>query len=825
MDRRSSKSARTPASVMSPSIRSIPIVMLAVAHQRRRHTWTLIHGGPESGLHKSTDGGKTWRRIRTGLAERRRRPHRHFVLARAEGTGLREGRSQRSRSRSTRRSTAARVGNDAATCRRSRCTTRTSTPIRRTPSASTCPASRHRSQTMAAGRSAGLASGTSTWTTTSSGSIRTTPLTCSKAATAGCTKAGTAARCGATSRTCRSRSSTTSKSTTPRRFTTSTAARRTTARSAGRHDRDRPMAPPTTTGSSSPAATASSRASIPTIPTSSMASRSTAASSGSIGARASASTSSRSKRKDEEALRFNWESPFIISPHSPSRLYFGASRLFRSDDRGNTWRAISPDLTRKTDRNLLPVMGRVWPPEAVAQHQSTATWGNISAVSESRKSEGMLHRGHRRWRRCRCRWMAARTGGRARHPPGLPDYGTHGVYVQRLVASKNDENVVYSLFDNSKNGDFKPYVYKSTNRGGSWTSISGDLPANGPALAFAEDHVNPESALCRHRVRAFLHRRRRQEVDSPADESADDRGARSRDSGARERSRARHVRSRLLRARRLLTAPTGERGRLPEGRAHLPGQGGMIRCRKRAKRRGSQGEQHWMAENPPDGAVITYWVRDAPRTLRQRRQDAGAGGGAEEGCTVLSVAGGADGGGRRGGATNVPHDYRWHAGKVVRRLTVPGGRGIHRFVWNLRGVACDAPGRRSGRWGWGRRWLWRWRRPGGSFVAPGTYRASLSRRVGGATTALGEATNNHGVGRSGRHAHAGAAHGRDRVSGQRREAAAIVHRCDGAGERHEDADDGDPSRDRRFHRGHQAARSSGRVRSPRHRGAACAERG
>ena len=69
-----------------------PDVMLAVAHQRRRHTWTLIHGGPESGLHKSTDGGKTWRRIRTGLPGGDRRPHRDRVLAGAEGAGLREGR-------------------------------------------------------------------------------------------------------------------------------------------------------------------------------------------------------------------------------------------------------------------------------------------------------------------------------------------------------------------------------------------------------------------------------------------------------------------------------------------------------------------------------------------------------------------------------------------------------------------------------------------------------------------------------------------------------------------------------------------------------------
>ena len=197
--------------------------------------------------------------------------------------------------------------------------------------------------------------------------------------------------------------------------------------------------------------------------------------------------------KGEPALRFNWESPFIISPHSPSRLYFGASRLFRSDDRGNTWQPISPDLTRQTDRNTLPVMGRVWSPEAVAQHQSTATWGNISALSESRKREGLLYVGTDDGADPVLATTAARNWRRSEQPPGLPDYGNYGVYVQRLFASKNDENVVYALFENSKNGDFKPYVYKSTNRGATLDSRSaGDLPANGPALAFAEDHVNPD---------------------------------------------------------------------------------------------------------------------------------------------------------------------------------------------------------------------------------------------------------------------------------------------------------------------------------------------
>ena len=92
---------------------------------------------------------------------------------------------------------------------------------------------------------------------------------------------------------------------------------------------------------------------------------------------------------------------------------------------------------------------------------------------------------------CSSRTTAAPTGGGARIRRDCPTYGSYGVYVQRLFASKNDENIVYALYDNTKNGDFKPYIYKSTNRAATWTSIAGDLPANGPRLSFAEDHVNP----------------------------------------------------------------------------------------------------------------------------------------------------------------------------------------------------------------------------------------------------------------------------------------------------------------------------------------------
>ena len=95
----------------------------------------------------------------------------------------------------------------------------------------------------------------------------------------------------------------------------------------------------------------------------------------------------------EPPLRWHWDSPILISPHAHTRLYFAANRLFRSDDRGDSWRAVSPDLTRQLDRNRLWMMGRVWSPDAVAKNTSTSFYGTIVSLAESPRQEGLLYAG------------------------------------------------------------------------------------------------------------------------------------------------------------------------------------------------------------------------------------------------------------------------------------------------------------------------------------------------------------------------------------------------------------------------------------------------
>lgn len=192
-------------------------------------------------------------------------------------------------------------------------------------------------------------------------------------------------------------------------------------------------------------------------------------------------------------LRWNWDAALMLSPHNPKRVYFGAQILFRSDDRGDHWTAISPDLTRQIDRNQLRVMGRIWGVDAVAKNNSTSLYGNIVSVDESPLVEGLLYvgtddglvqiseDGGANWRRIE------RFGSLV-----VPEFG----YINDIEADLHDPNTVYVAVNNHKRGDFKPYLVKSTDRGHTWQSITGNLPERGSVYCLKQDHLNPMLLFC-----------------------------------------------------------------------------------------------------------------------------------------------------------------------------------------------------------------------------------------------------------------------------------------------------------------------------------------
>lgn len=205
------------------------------------------------------------------------------------------------------------------------------------------------------------------------------------------------------------------------------------------------------------------------------------------------------EKQGEPALKWNWDSPILISNFDHKRIYFAANKVFRSNDRGDSWKAISPDLTRGIDRNKLPVMGKVWGIDAVAKNQSTSMFGNITSLCESPKNENLIYAGTDDGL-----IQVTENGGTSwtkidkfANVPELKLNGyTIGTLVQYLVASQHNENVVYAAFNNLRQGDFKPYLVKSSDKGKTWTSISSNLPERGSVYCIAEDYKNPDLLFC-----------------------------------------------------------------------------------------------------------------------------------------------------------------------------------------------------------------------------------------------------------------------------------------------------------------------------------------
>ncbi len=189
--------------------------------------------------------------------------------------------------------------------------------------------------------------------------------------------------------------------------------------------------------------------------------------------------------KGELTYRWNWDAPFFLSPHSGTRLYMAANKVFKSDDRGNTWEEISDDLTRDEDRNQFPVMGKYWPSSAVAKDVSTSQWGTIVSMAESKLKEGLLYVGSDDGL-----IQVSDDGGanwnKTSTFPGVPEY----TYVSDICPSLYDENVVFASFNNTKSDDFKPYLLKSSDKGVTWTSIANNLPENGSVHSILQDPVN-----------------------------------------------------------------------------------------------------------------------------------------------------------------------------------------------------------------------------------------------------------------------------------------------------------------------------------------------
>ncbi len=183
----------------------------------------------------------------------------------------------------------------------------------------------------------------------------------------------------------------------------------------------------------------------------------------------------------DTAYRFDWDAPLLISRHDNKRLYFGAQKLLRTDDQGSTWIEVSPDLTRGVPQEMMMLMGRSWSIDELARKSSMA---NLTAIAESPLDENVLFVGTGDG------LLHYSTDGGATwnksNSKGLPKYAR----VHHIVASFHDKLVAYAACHNFVDGDKKPYLFKTTDGGKNWTLINNNLPERGSTYTVQEDHID-----------------------------------------------------------------------------------------------------------------------------------------------------------------------------------------------------------------------------------------------------------------------------------------------------------------------------------------------
>jgi photosystem II stability/assembly factor-like uncharacterized protein len=186
----------------------------------------------------------------------------------------------------------------------------------------------------------------------------------------------------------------------------------------------------------------------------------------------------------EPGYRWNWDAPLIVSKHDASTLYFAANKLFKTTNKGDDWQTISPDLTQQIDRNEIEVMGQVWTIDAVMKNASTTVYGNIVALDESPKKKGLLYVGTDDGL-VQVSENDGQTWAKYLTFPGVP----LNTRINMLTASVHQENVVYACFNAQRQGDFKPYILKSSDKGKTWVNIAANLPVRGTVYCLKQDPV------------------------------------------------------------------------------------------------------------------------------------------------------------------------------------------------------------------------------------------------------------------------------------------------------------------------------------------------
>ncbi len=429
--------------------------------------------------------------------------------------------------------------------------------------------------------------------------------------------------------------------------------------------------------------------------------------------------------------RYNWDSPILISPHDSKTLFFGTQRVWRSDNYGDSWTAISGDLTRNENRRAMPMMGRTWTYDAPWDFFAMSQFNTVTSLSQSPLVEGLIYAGTDDGL-----IQVTEDGGASWREiddlPGVPDR----FFVNDIKADLHDPDTVYVVVDDHKNGDFAPYILKSDNRGRSWDSISNNLPERHVLWRVVQDHVNPSLLFLGTEFGVFF-------TVNGGDDWTKLKGGtpniafrdlviqtRENDLVGATFGRSFYVLDDYSPLRSVTESMLASGNVLfPVREADWYVQRRTLGCGG-ANCTGSQGDSYYTADNPPFGAVFTYYLaegfkssKDARRAAEKKLE--------KENRNVSTIGWDRIISEKREAEPAIVFTVTDESGELVRQIDAPAGAGFNRVAWDLRYPAVQpwAPASSDDDDDGG---------PVGTLVIPGTYKVSMATRINGVVTDLGQ---------------------------------------------------------------------------------------
>lgn len=420
--------------------------------------------------------------------------------------------------------------------------------------------------------------------------------------------------------------------------------------------------------------------------------------------------------------RFNWDAPILVSPHDPSRLYFASYRVWKSNSRGDDWTAISGDLTRNEERVTLPIMGRQQSWDNAWDVNAMSNYNTITSLSESPVKQGLLYAGTDDGYIA----VSDNDGGDWTRIPVTRMGAPERSFVNDIKADLYDENTVYVVLDNHKEGDFRPMVYKSTDKGASWRSVVSNIPDRTLTWRIVQDHQKPGLMFLATEFGIYT--------------TLDGGGKWQKLPGTPNMA----FRDLVIQKREndLVAASFGrgfyvldDYSALRQMTAEKLAQPGALFAPRAAKHfvprsnQGNTGADYYVAKNPEFGAVFTYHLADLDKSIKAKRKEK------EKELNKAGKDVPFPGWDALDEEANEGKPMLWLSiqdgqGNVIRNVSKAAKKGSGRISWDLRhsgrrairGDNSDNRGR-----GW---------RNAGPLVTPGNYQATLYLEKEGVVTKL-----------------------------------------------------------------------------------------